>query len=398
LKILFLTNKIPYPLDDGGAICTYGFIKTFHQLGNEVSLLSLNPVKHKTTTDEAARALHFTSFFIHHQINTSISAVKAAANLFQNTSYNIDRFYNTDFEKQLIKILQEHKFDIIQLEGLYLVPYLNTIRKYSSAIVALRAHNVEHEIWERLAKQAKNPFKKWYLKFLAKRLKYAEIAATKNMDIVIPITENDREFFQNYIKADAIHVSPAGIDLDRWQYTPTFKFYNWYHIGALDWRPNLDAVHYFKDVIYPEISTLSPKFKFHLAGKNMPSGLKNISDNQIVVYEKVKNAEEFIENLDVCIVPLKAGSGIRIKILEAMAAGKLVISSSIGIQGIVAEENVHFLLADCIEDYIQIFKKLENNELNIVKIIANARRLIEKQYSTEAVCMALSSFYKQRLP
>lgn len=397
MKILYISNKVPWPLDDGGAICTFDGIKTTHQLGHEVSLWSLNPIKHQTPIEEAEKALKFLNHFRYFSMNTSIKISDAVKNIFQKSSYNIDRFFQNEMDESLATFLKKKSFDIIQLEGIFVSPYIPTIRKYHNGILSLRSHNVEHEIWGRLAQQTKNPLKKKYVSFLAKRLKKAEWKALSSVDVVVPITENDAACFRNELPNLKMHVTPAGIDLERWIFKPTNKILNWYHIGAMDWMPNLDAVKWFLDEIHPNILKNLDGYQFHLAGKNLPKDLKNVNQQGILAYEEVLDSVQFCLDKDVCVVPLRVGSGIRIKILEAMSAGKLVISSSIGIQGINVKENEHFLLANSISDFLSLIEKFRINQINVETIVKNARLYIEENYSTEAVCQSLLHFYQKTI-
>ena len=397
MKILYITNKVPWPLDDGGAICTFDGIKTTHQLGHDVSLWSLNPVKHQTPIEEAEKALDFLSNFSYFTIDTSIKILDAVKNIFLKSSYNVDRFFQNEMDESLATFLKKKSFDIIQLEGIFVSPYIPTIRKYHNGILSIRSHNVEHEIWNRLAHQTKNPLKKNYVSFLAKRLKKAECKALNSVDVVVPITENDASYFKAELPNLKMHVTPAGIDLKRWIFKPTNKILNWYHIGAMDWMPNLDAVKWFLDEIHPNILKILDGYQFHLAGKNMPNDLKKLNKQGVLVYQEVLDSVQFCLDKDVCVVPLRAGSGIRIKILEAMSAGKLVISSSVGIQGINVKENEHFLLANTIQDYLNLIEKFRASQINVETIVNNARQYIEKNYSTDSVCQSLLRFYQNTL-
>ena len=143
-------------------------IKGLVSLGYHVSLISLN-VKKNSTIAERDELLDRISY-IEFDIDTRISVIEAVSNLFTNNSYNIDKYYNAGFEKLLFRNLTDNKYDIIQLEGIFVAPYLEVIRRHSKAKVIFRAHNIEHQVWQKLAQQKSDPFKKWYLRLLARRL------------------------------------------------------------------------------------------------------------------------------------------------------------------------------------------------------------------------------------
>ena len=171
MKILQLCKKFPYPLRDGESIAVTYLSKALHELGCEISLLAMNTKKHYVDISKLPpdfnhyKSIHCT------ELDASVNPWKAFANLFSQDSYHISRFISPSFERKLIEVLQSDDYDIVQMETLYLVPYMDIVKKYSKAKVVLRAHNVEHEIWERITRNTPFKLKKWYLSHLTKKLK-----------------------------------------------------------------------------------------------------------------------------------------------------------------------------------------------------------------------------------
>jgi hypothetical protein len=189
MKILQICSKIPFPPKDGGSIAmnilTHGLINA----GNTVHVLAVNTPKHFIKDDDIDPVYRKKTSYRSVFIDTSIKPVDAILNLFSSESYNIIRFYSKDFEKVLIESLQSEAYDVIQLETLWVTPYVDVIRKYSKAKIVLRSQNVEYMIWERLAADAANPLKKMYLKLLAGRLKKYELSLLNKYDAIATITE-----------------------------------------------------------------------------------------------------------------------------------------------------------------------------------------------------------------
>ena len=160
MKILQLCNKFPYPPKDGGAIAILNLTKGFRCNGHQVKILAMNTKKHYINPEEVIKALKNIAEFDYVNINTDINAIKAAINLFfSGLPYNAERFITKEFNDKLTKILSEDNFDIVQLEGVYLTPYIKTIRKCSDARIALRTHNIEHDIWARIVHNTNNILK-----------------------------------------------------------------------------------------------------------------------------------------------------------------------------------------------------------------------------------------------
>ena len=193
MRILQLTNKTPWPPTDGGAIATLNLSKGFFLLGNPVTILAMNTEKHFTRLEDIPEHLAAQIRFKLVDVPARITFLGAMGNLlFSDLPYNATRFISEDYSKALIELLKEEEFDVIQLEGLYMCPYIPLIRKHSKALIAYRAHNIEYEIWERAQKVASG-FQRFYLNLLAKRIKQFGMSYLNTYDVVVAITDRDGE-------------------------------------------------------------------------------------------------------------------------------------------------------------------------------------------------------------
>ncbi len=384
MRILQISNRVPWPLNEGGTIGIYNYTRAFHELGHEVTLYCLDGLKHNTPIAEATTELSKYAKILIHPIDTDIKWDEAILHLIYNKSYNVSRFYNTTFEQEIASLLAKEQFDVVQLEGTFAAPYIRVVQEHHNGLIAMRMHNVEYEIWERLASIEKNPLKKFYLKLLAKQLKTYETKVIKKVDVVATVTDDDAEKFKILHPSGKYITIPAGIDLRTWPYSPSHSTTNWYHIGSMEWHGNIDAVDWFAKEVHPTLSELDNNYRLHLAGKSIDKSLYT-EIPQLTVVSNVPVAYDFVKECDVCVVPLRSGSGIRLKILEAMAAGKLVVSTTIGAQGIDYVAGKHLLIADSSEEYKSTYQKLQSGEINVRTIVEQARKLIEDHYSTEAL-------------
>ena len=160
----------------------------------------------------------------------------------------------------------------------------------------------------------------------------------------------------------------------------------------MNWSPNIEGVNWFLDEISPNIK--SKDFKLHLAGRDMPTYLSNSNNENIVNHGEVDCANSFINKYDVMIVPLLSGSGMRIKIIEAMALGKAVITTRVGVEGIDARHRENVLIADTDQEFTAIIEELMQNHKLVKEIGRNARQLVESKYDNELIIKQLTSFYK----
>ena len=397
MKILIICNRIPYPLKDGGAIAIYNMIHSMINLEHEVSLFSLNTNKHFIDPDSLPplfKKLIHTCFV---KIDTSISIKKAFINLFSNRSFIIERFENENIHDELRVFLTANKFDIIQIEGMTMLPYIPTIRKVSKAKITFRAHNLEHQIWDRLSENAKY-VKRWYLKLLANQMLQQEKKMPALVDAIIPITIEDANFFKIHFPKTLLFTSPAGVDLNR--FVPNLKAAETntiFHIGALNWMPNQDSIIWFKDKVWPIITKANPQLKFYIAGKDTSESFLKWNYENIIVLGEVDSAIDFINSKSIMIVPLQSGSGMRLKVVEGMALKKAIVSTSIGAEGIEYTNKENILIADTPEDFANGILNLLINDAFRQKIEINARKLIELNYNQDKLVENLCLFYLNKV-
>lgn len=397
MRILQLMNKVPWPPKDGGAIACLNMTKGFSMLGNEVTVLSMNTSKHHIRMKDMPPEIRNQADFRLVEVPAKLNWVEAAFNLiFSKLPYNAQRFISDTFSDELVRLLNEKKFDVIQLEGLYLCPYIPVIRKYSNALISYRAHNIEYEIWDRTAKLS-NGLRANYLKNLSKRIKRFEISYLNTYDLLIPITDRDGQILDKLGNTKPKHTSQTGIDFA--SLVPTAKkleFPSLFHIGALDWAPNQEGLIWFFDKCWPQIHQEYPEVKFYLAGRNAPEWFeRRIKLDGIEYLGEINDAYDFINSKAIMVVPLFSGSGMRIKIIEGMSLGKPIVTTDIGTEGIPTENENNILIANNEEQFILAIKRLINDRKLADRIGKNAIEFIQQKFDNLSQASALIEFYKQ---
>ncbi len=364
------------------------------QSGNEVHQFSLNTSRHhielSTIPIELKDKLHMSAA----NIDTRVKAVDAFLNLFSHHSYNMVRFFSLEVANDLSKILERHKFDIIQLETLYCTPYIDTILKYSKAKIVLRSHNVEHIIWNRLALSEKNPIKKRYLNLLTKRLKNYELKTLLQVEAIVPITSVDENIFKELGYKGPMKSIPLGIDLKDYSNSETLKSEMvLFHLGSMDWLPNREGVDWFMKECWNEIHKNVPEAKLYLAGRDFPQEISDAHYPNVICDGHVANAAEYISGKQIMIVPLLSGSGMRVKIIQGLAAGKTIISTTIGAEGIDVEHEKNILIANTPHEFRTLIKRCFENESWCRQIGKNGKALATEKYSLENTGRLVSDFY-----
>jgi glycosyltransferase involved in cell wall biosynthesis len=395
LRILILTHRVPFPQNGGYPIVVGNTIKGLVGLGHDVSLISIN-VKRKTgrvhQRDELLDQITYTEY----SIDTRITMLEAISNLFTNNPYNIDKYYNTGFEQLLIKNLQEKYYDIIQLEGLFVAPYLAAIRRNSKAKIIFRAHNIEHQVWQKLAQQKSDPFKRWYLNLLARRIKTYELELLNKFDGIVVFTDQDKNTMLSYGTKIPISVLPIGVDLSL--YKPDHlktEFPSMFFLGSLDWLPNREGIDWFMGNFHKELTAGDLKVKFYVAGHNIPDEFDDYEVlGKVFIHGEVDDALEFVNSKSIMIVPLLSGGGMRVKIVEGMAMQKCIISTSLGAEGIRFENGFNIIIANNTDEFHQAMLKCITDEHYCREIGRNARKLVEKQHDVNKVTGELAAFYQ----
>jgi len=394
LKILQITNRLPFPLNDGGNIATYYVTKMLAQKGHEVHLLSLNTKKHyhdPAPLQEIAKVYTV-------DIDTTVTSMGILKGFFHTIPYNIQRFESIPFREKMIDLVQKEAFDVIQMEGIYLAIYVEAIRANCKSKIILRAHNIEHQIWRRLSQQNSTFLKKWYYGYLSEKIRVFEAENAPKFDGIIPITDTDAQYFEEKAKNIPIQSIPAGIDFS--VYKPSKKVSEpntLCMLGSLEWQPNVEAVYWMVEKVMPLLLAKNPKIQLHIAGKNPPAALMALEAEGVVMHGMVDSAQDFLNAYDILVVPLFSGSGMRLKIIEAMALGKCIVTTSIGVEGIPCTPKKEILLANDVESMASTILEVLNDNTLKIKIEGGARSFVKEHYDWEKLINDFVQFYIKKV-
>lgn len=391
MKVLHITNKPVYPVVDGGCIAMLALQNDLLSLGYFVKNITVSTSKHPFELEKFPETIRKQTHPQAVEINTSIHPAKAFSALMRRKSYNVSRFYSEDLERMIGDKLSKTKFDIVILETAYLLTYLPAIRKHTEAKVIVRSHNVEFRIWERSAKNGPGLFKRILFAKLARDLKRFELSFMKQTDGVLPISKQDAGIFLKAGVKAPMHVLPVSMELDN-KYSYKHQKDNFFFIGAMNWNPNIEATEELLKNIFPGILQKNPRATLHLAGSYMSDKLLNHKQPGVVVHGKVKDVRQFMSEHGILLVPMKSGSGIRIKIIEALSVGVPVIGSDIAFEGIPVEDLVHCKKVNSKDEFISWALKMDQQEEKSVTLGINGKELICTYYDQKNVSKKLHEF------
>ncbi len=398
MKVLQLYYKMPIPAHDGGACSIYSASLSILSQGIDLRILAMNPVKAPGDINLIPVGFVKETRFESVSVDNRINALRAFMNLFGQESYFAQRFYSAPFANRLTEILHQEDFDIIQLEHLYLCHYLNDIRKASSAKVVLRAQNVENRVWHDYSRKLKNPFLRRYLGVEAQRLERFEKQMVSKPDGIIALTVTDAEYFRKIAGRTEIAVIPFGIDFSTLADTnPSAQFSDFpivYHLGSMDWRPNIQGLEWFVDKVLPLVVRSMPGIRICIGGRNMPRRFFRKSSRNLIVESEVDDAGKYQAGKAIMIVPLLSGSGIRVKILNGMAMGKTIISTSIGATDICAVNNESIIIADNPDEFARQICRCAGSELLCREIGRKAQAVAIDNYELKNIGIQMKQFYQ----
>ena len=391
LRILQICGRVPVPPLDGGRIAMWNLARGLHRGGAHVDIFALNTSRHEV---DATTLLNLELPIATANIDTTLRPLAALRNLFSSESYHVSRFRSAHVASALERQL-DREYDVIQVESIYLAEYLPLMRRLSKAKVVLRALNLDYEVWQRVAAQTSG-LKKRYLQIQTSRLRRYEIAALNRFDAIVPITERDAQSMKAAGCTRPMHIAPFGVFADEYRPHTTPQQPTVFHIGSLDWSPNQDAVRWLLSEIWPRVVARKPEARLVLAGSAPPQSIVRLANARgVELLQNVPDAHRFIDEHRVMVVPVRAGGGMRVKIIEGMALAKSIVTTSIGAEGIEGTPGEHLLVADDAAAFSDAVVSLLQNRERAAALGAQARQLVETKYDAATIAASLLEFYRR---
>jgi sugar transferase (PEP-CTERM/EpsH1 system associated) len=311
----------------------------------------------------------------------------AARYLVDRAPYAIAKYRSRAFRDQVASLLHTGQFDVVVCD--FLVPAINMPERLPCPAI-LFTHNVEAEIWRRHAETATNPVSRRLLKRQWHRMLRFERRAMSRFDLVLAVSEADKQTFTRLYPDGArrpIHVVRTGVDTK--YFSPSRIPAEKPHVvftGSMDWLPNEDGMLFFANDILPEIRRAFPDATLSIIGRSPTPTVQRLADRiGITITGRVDDIRPHVAEGSVYVVPLRIGGGTRLKIFEAMAMGRAVVSTTIGAEGLPVTSGENVLIADDPRAFADaVVRLLRDVELRR-RLEAAARRLVLEHYDWSAV-------------
>jgi len=398
MKVLVLAPRPLSPAHDGGTVATLRCIIGLAEAGARVTVLSMMTEKHRYGADTPGeRKPDILDEYRTVSVNTSVRPLSLLLNLaFSRKPFDLERFRSREYSSALREILAAGSYDIIHCEGLVYALYLDEIQSLTTAPVILRAHNLEHRIRGMMASKERSTLRRFYLADLSRRLKRLEKYAASQFDAIVPINGPDSDWFSSAAEGKQMFLCPTGADEVSYIPEPVDAPPRVGFLGSMNWQPNLDGIRWFIESVWPLVLNEIPAATLHLAGRGLSGVRASLPAGRNISFEgEPDDARTFIGSNHVMISPLFAGSGLRIKIIEAMSAGRPVVATPVAAEGIdAAAEYGLTLAADAGAFCTAVVKYLENPELRSTSGKA-AVRLVGERYENRTLTAGLLEFYRR---
>ncbi len=391
MKILFLSPTVPFPLTDGGRIRVFNLLKQIAQK-SDVTLLALET---QPTDADGVAELQALGIEVHLVPNAPtlprVSFGTLAKAFFKRQPITVARYDVPTYRGKLRTLLANETFDLVHYE-MFHVAQFHTETDLPSV---LSQQNVDSAIWRRLCSETANPFYKfayWTQQLAFQR--YERLLSPK-FDAVTCTSDIDAAVFAQHCPKDAIEIIPNGVDVTHYQ--PDFAAEAPAHliyIGSMDWYPNEDAVAFFADEVFPRIQEKVPDVAFSIVGGNPSGRVQKLAEQEgVVVTGRVPEIKPYFAEATVFVVPLRIGSGTRLKILEALAMGKAIVSTSVGAEGLDLKNGEEIFIADEPVAFADAVTRLLTDVQRRRRIGENGRARVERDYDWRSIGEKLHGVY-----
>ncbi len=397
MKVIFVCHRIPYPPNKGDKIRSYNLLKYLSR-HHDVYLFCLIDDSKDIEHVAPVRTLVKDVFF--DVINPGLKKITGSAALLKGRPISTRYFYSTKLQNELDDLLDRKPADLIFCFCSPTAEYVFHSRHYRKGLRGVARVmdlvDVDSEKWRDYAARTRWPLSLIY-SMEARYLARYEARIAEEFDRIFLVSEPEKALFLQKNKANNVTALSNGVDLDHFSpdYKPQIegKSPALVFTGAMDYWPNIDGVVWFATEVFPKIREEFPTATFFIVGGNPAPDVKSLSRiDGVKVTGFVKDVRDYIAIADACVVPLRIARGIQNKVLEAMAMGKPVVTTSRAAEGISAEPGREFLLADRRDEFISAVKRILSDGALCSTLSACARQLVERDYRWERRLAKLDKF------
>ncbi len=393
LRILYVLPQLPYPPDRGGKIVMHHLIQGIRRRHQVWIAALVHHGQDEDLREEFRKQYPETALF---PAAPRWSIPRLARALFSSKPYKVHRFYHAAMAGWVQRCVRELSIDIIHCQNFYTAQYVTGEEPCGRV---LYKENFEAFLLQRYVDthEGGNVLFRWAARRQVRRTLGYEVDVCRRFDRVLMISEVDRDRFAAYHPQAPLDVLPPGIDLDARRPAPrdpqpgrvVFS-------GAMDYFPNVDAVEVFCAGVWPKIRGAIPEAEFFIVGQRPEARVRRWHGTDgITVTGRVEDIRPFLADAAVYVVPLRVGGGVRLKILDAMAMGKAIVSTSVGAEGLDVVDGENIVIADGPDAMAQTMVRLLQAKDERERLGKAARAFAERRGGWEKVVGQLEGVYRQ---
>jgi len=398
VKILFVTPFLPTPPRFGAERRLDGLAQELARK-HDVSLLWFNFDNALVPESVAATRSYCRELFVTPVLHRNEAAHKRFAQLrsvlTRHSFEHVRAAERADFQAALNSVLLKQRFDVVQFESAALAAFEFPSSR-DAPLFVLDEHNIEYELGERMASASTSPPRALYNSLNWRKVRREERAAWRRFDGICVTSDRDRRTLLGDFGAARTAVVPNGVDTKAFARAPSpgqpdlLLFF-----GALNYFPNQEGLLHFIDEVLPQIRRLRPGVRLQVVGPNAPSSLRDRRDQGVELVGLVDNVAAYLERAAAVVVPLRVGGGTRLKLLEALAMGKAVVSTRLGAEGIPVIDGQHLLLADDPTTFARQVTRLLEDPPFAERLGSEGRQLVMASFAWPRIVAGLESFYRE---
>lgn len=382
MRVLWVKSDFLLPPDTGGKIRTLNLLKALARQA-EITLLCYAPHNLRASLIEELCSFGIVPKVVFRNEETKSGFGfyrRVLANVASVRPYIVNKYITTEMREQIQRLAQPEQFDVVVCDFLEMAWCLDQI---TSLPRVLFEHNVETMIWRRYSQVETRPLRKLYFAYERKRLERFERHACQSSESVLSVSAEDRETLRREFGANGCTAVPTGVDTAFFQPQAGEVPNRLVFCGSMDWMPNIDAFWWFYREVYPRIRRDIPDISFYLVGRRPSQDIIALTatDSSLSVTGTVDDVRPFVASGALYIVPLRVGGGTRLKIFEAMAMRRCVLSTTIGAEGLPVVDGQHLVLADSPEHFARCVTELLQDDNKRDTIARAGYELVTTQYS-----------------
>lgn len=390
MKILHLLPYNPVPANFGGALRIYHILKhlTRH---HDVTVAGFGYIGDLEKFYQEFPTLKGKTHFIEHPWRIKFRRFIQLYSLFSRHSFWYNAVTTRLMQQTINDILARQDFDIIQSE----FPSMAFFNLDSNALKIYDAHNVEHETFRRMSDKDPSKIRRIFYRSEYHKLYKEELEVCRSRDAIFTTSQPDKELFHNDVPDIPKFVIPNGVDTTYFHPgTDKSEANSLVFVGMMGYIPNHDAMMYFLDEIFPRIKASRPSVKLFIVGKAARTELKNRASENVIVTDFVEDVRPFVWRSSVYVVPLRMGGGTRLKIMEALAMKKPMVTTSIGCEGIDLVDGESALIADDPVVFSNRVIQLLNDMSLQEQISSRGYKLVKEKYEWNKIGQSMEHAYE----